>query len=75
MNNYKWSISKVTSEGDLITHAYYNVEATDGENTVKTEGNFYFKGTEITVPYNEVRERTIIDWIYDGNNNRWRFSV
>lgn len=63
MNNYKWSISKVTSDGDLITHAYYHVEATDGENTVNTEGNFYFTGTEPIVPYKDVREKTIIDWI------------
>lgn len=63
MNNYKWSISQVTSEGDLITHAYYHVEADDGENTVKTEGNFYFKDKEILVPYKDVREKTIIDWI------------
>lgn len=63
MNNYKWSISKVTSEGDLITHAYYHVEATDGENTVNTEGNFYFTGKNVFIPYKDVREKTIIDWI------------
>ena len=65
MNQYKWTLKEVTSENDLITHAYYHVSATDGENTVETEGNHYFKGNEIKVPYAEVREKTILDWIND----------
>lgn len=64
-NQYTWTLKQVTSEGDLITHAYYHVSATDGENTVETEGNHYFKGNEIKVPYAEVREKTILDWIND----------
>jgi len=65
MNQYKWTLKEVTSENDLITHAYYHVSATDGENTVETEGNYYFTGKEIIVPYAEVREKTILDWIND----------
>ena len=64
-NQYKWTLKEVTSENDLITHAYYHVSVTDGENTVETEGNHYFKGNEIKVPYAEVREKTILDWIND----------
>ena len=64
-NQYTWTLKQVTSEGDLITHAYYHVSATDGENTVETEGNYYFTGKEIIVPYAEVREKTILDWIND----------
>ena len=63
MNNYNWKLVEVTAEDDLITHAYYHVSATDGENTVETEGNHYFKGKEIVIPYAEVREKTILDWI------------
>ena len=64
-NQYTWKLVEVTAENDLITHAYYHVSATDGENTVETEGNHYFKGNEIKVPYAEVREKTILDWIND----------
>ena len=63
MNNYKWTLKEVTAENNLVTHAYYHVTATDGENTVETEGNHYFKGKEIKIPYEEVREQTILDWI------------
>jgi len=65
VNQYTWKLLEVTAENDLITHAYYHVTATDGENTVETEGNHYFKGNEIKVPYAEVREKTILDWIND----------
>ena len=64
-NEYKWKLVEVTAQEGLITHAYYHVTATDGENTVETEGNHYFKGKEIKIPYAEVREKTILDWIND----------
>lgn len=63
MNNYNWKLLEVTAEDDLITHAYFHVTATDGENTVETESNHFFKGKEITIPYADVREKTILDWI------------
>jgi len=63
MNNYKWKLLEVTAENDLITHAYYHVIATDGDNTVETEGNHYFKGKEAVIPYAEIREQTILNWI------------
>jgi len=64
-NQYTWKLVEITAENDLITHAYYHVSATDGENTVETEGNHYFKGSEAVIPYAEVREKTILDWIND----------
>ena len=64
-NEYKWKLVEVTAQEGLVTHAYYHVTATDGENSVETEGNHYFKGKEIKIPYAEVREKTILDWIND----------
>jgi hypothetical protein len=63
MNNYKWKLIEVTAENDLVTHVYYHVTATDGENSVETEGNHYFKGKEAVIPYAEIREQTILNWI------------
>jgi hypothetical protein len=65
MNTYNWKILNVTNEGDLITHAYYYLSATDGVNIVETIGNHAFNGTEIKVPLNELREQIIINWIVD----------
>ena len=64
-NQYTWKLLEVTAENGLVTHAYYHVTATDGENTVETEVNHYFKKNEIKIPYEEIREKTILDWIND----------
>ena len=64
-NEYKWKLVEVTAKGLEGGHDSATVTATDGENTVETEGNHYFKGKEIKIPYAEVREKTILDWIND----------
>jgi hypothetical protein len=47
----------------IMTHDYYHVSATDGENSVETEGNHYFKVKDAIIPYAEIREQTILNWI------------
>ena len=63
MNNYNWKILDITNNNGLITHAKYYLSATDGQNTVATEGNYFFKGTEIIIPYDKLYEQIIINWI------------
>jgi hypothetical protein len=65
MNTYNWKILSVTNQGDLITDAHYYLSATDGVNTVETQGKHNFNGTEIKVPLSELREQIIINWIVD----------
>jgi hypothetical protein len=65
MNIYNWKILSVTNQGDLITDAHYHLSATDGVNTVETQGKHNFNGTEIKVPLSELREQIIINWIVD----------
>jgi hypothetical protein len=65
MNTYNWKILSVTNENDLITSADYFLSATDGVNTVETQGKHNFNGTEIKVPLSELREQIIINWIID----------
>ena len=61
--DYKWEISKLSAEGELITHAKYHLSLTDGKNTVETEGNWYFKDPVLTVPLAQVTEETVAGWI------------
>lgn len=73
MNNYKWTILEVSSEEGLITHAKYHVVASDETNSVETEGNWYFSDKIIKIPYEDVTEQDIIEWVekettQDGNN-------
>ena len=61
--DYKWSISELSAEGELITHAKYHVSLTDGTNTVETEGNWYFSDPKLNTPLAQVTEEMVAGWV------------
>lgn len=63
MKNFKMNILEVTAKEGLITHAKYFAEASDDENTVQTEGNWWFSDKIIKKPFEEVTEEDIVSWI------------
>jgi len=62
----KWKILDIFVEGEAITHAKYHVWATDEANVVETEGNWEFDKFNVKMPYAQVTEQNVIDWIKDG---------
>jgi len=71
--NYKWQILELSAEGELITHAKYHLSLTDGTNTVDTEGNWYFANPVANIPFSQVTEELVSEWIEnesmrDGKN-------
>jgi hypothetical protein len=62
--NFTWKILEISAENDLITHAKYNVQIKD-ENSiiVETEGNWWFSNPTIKIPFLEVTEEMVADWI------------
>lgn len=58
-----WKILNIQAKDDLIVQARYLVSATDGKNTVETEGNWFFQEPKLTVPYADVTESMVCDWI------------
>ena len=63
MNNYKWTIFDLSAENEVITHAKYHLSLSNGENTVETEGNWYFKDPENKVSFSQVTEEIVAEWI------------
>ena len=61
--NYKWSILDISAKDGLITHAKYKVSLTDQDQTVETEGNWWFNGLEVKVPFEQVTEEIVASWI------------
>ena len=51
----------------MITSVRYHVENTDGTNTVGTEGYWTFGDPVLTVPFNEVTEEMVIEWIKEAS--------
>ena len=65
MNEYKWKILSITNNNDLVISAHYFVSATDGENTVETEGNHTFADQSISVLFSKLYEQIIVNKIVD----------
>jgi len=63
MTIYTWKILEISAENNVITHAKYKVSLTDQDKTVETEGNWWFNGTEIKVPFEQVTEEMVASWI------------
>jgi hypothetical protein len=63
--NYVWKILDIYADGEAITSAKYFCAATEGDNTVETEGYWYFPEAG-AVPFAEVTEEMISKWIEDS---------
>jgi hypothetical protein len=71
--NFTWKILELSADNELITHAKYSVTAQDGDDSVETEGNWWFVNPVIKIPFAEVTEEIVAFWIEqetmkDGTN-------
>jgi len=60
---YKWSILNVSADNGVITHAEYRVVLTDGDLSIATEGNWWFKNPIGNVAFQDVKEEMVAYWI------------
>ena len=63
MINYVWKILEVTSINEVLTHARYCVTATDNIHSVESEGNYFFDEKQINIPFTDLKESNITQWI------------
>ena len=63
MINYTWKILKVFSDGELITGVKYSMIGTDNQTSIVSEGNHQFIDPELNIPFADVTEKDIIDWL------------
>ena len=72
--NYQWKILEVFAKDEIITGAKYHLIGTEDEISVETEGNWYFDCPTAKVPFLDVTEDMIAEWIEkdairDGENH------
>lgn len=60
-----WEILDVDSKDGIITSAQYQVTATDGELSVKTQGHWEFKQIDVKIDFDKVTRNDIIGWVKD----------
>ena len=63
MNTYLWKILEVTSIDEVLTHVSYRITATDTINSVISEGNYFFNEKQINIPFADLKESNITQWI------------
>ena len=60
---YVWKIEELSAEDGLITHAKYRCTVSDEGQSVATEGNWWFNEPKIKVPFEQVTEEMVAQWI------------
>ena len=60
MITYQWKILELFADCKGVK---YSVKATDGKNTVESEGNSYYPEGAVNVPFDQIKESNLIDWI------------
>jgi hypothetical protein len=60
MINYAWKFLEITDECKSVT---YFLSATDGVNTVETQGHHVFNEGTVIVPFNQITEQNLIEWV------------
>jgi hypothetical protein len=58
--DYKWSVLELFADCKGIK---YFVTATDGTNKVDSQGIYYFPEGKVNVPFEEIKESNLIDWL------------
>ena len=60
MITFQWKILDLFADCKGVK---YFVKATDGTNTVESEGNSYFAESTVNMPFEQIKESNLIDWI------------
>ena len=58
--NFTWKILEITENA---TSVRYFLSANDGVNTVETEGNHTFESGTVNLPFDQIKEANLIDWL------------
>ena len=72
---YEWKILGLSADDKgLITEARYYVSVEKKKYKVESEGNCFFKEPKLNIPFDQVTEENVIEWIkketiQDGKNS------
>ena len=61
MTTFEWKILELFADCKGVK---YYVKATDGQNFVESEGNGYFAENAINIPFEQIKESNLIEWLF-----------
>jgi hypothetical protein len=67
MINYIWIIENLDWKKDngLVTTAHWRCTAVDGDFTTSVYGTVGFEGDHPTIPYADLTEADVLEWLYE----------
>ena len=60
---FEWKILELQAKDGLITQAKYHVTLSQEGKSVETEGHWKFGDPVLAVPFEQVTEQTVVNWI------------
>lgn len=63
MATFQWKILSITASNDVIDGGRYHAAVKEGDLVVETEGNWKFYESHQNVPFADVTEQMMIDWV------------
>jgi hypothetical protein len=63
MAQFSWRIEGISAIDGVITHAKYRCIASEDSKSVETEGNWWFQDLSSKIPFDQVTESTVVQWI------------
>ena len=60
---YVWKVEEMSANDGLITHAKYRCTVFEDDKFVETEGNWWFNDPSMKIPFEQVSEEIVAQWI------------
>ena len=60
MITFTWKVLEISQECKSV---HYSVIATDETNTVESQGNHVFSERVVNLPFDQIKEENILDWL------------
>jgi hypothetical protein len=74
---FTWKILDIIANGETVLGVRYLLSITDGKFTVSSEAEHLFKNGTVNIPYADIKEYNLIDWVKSdtSENNLLQFNL
>jgi hypothetical protein len=63
MTTYQWKFLDLFAKDGKLAGVRYLITATEGSNNVQSEGNHTFSEGIVNLPFEQIKEENLIDWL------------
>ena len=63
MIDYKWNFLELFADNNKLVAVRYLLTGTNGQTTVSSEGKHNFLDETVNLPFDQIKETNLIDWL------------